>query len=44
MKDAKSFDEFKEKMHHFFYVTWSTILGEAKTRITDNFQTLKPAF
>ena len=40
----KSFDEFKEKMHNFFNVTWSTILDEAKTRITDNFQTLKPAF
>jgi len=40
----KSFGEFKEKMHHFFNVTWSTILDEAKTRITDNFQTLKPAF
>ena len=40
----KSFNDFKIKMHHFFNVTWSTIKDEAKTRITDNFQTLKPAF
>lgn len=40
----KSFNDFKTTMHHFFNVTWSTIADEAKTRITDNFQTLKPAF
>jgi len=40
----ESFDDFREKMHHFFNVTWSTITDKAKSRITDNFQTLKSAF
>lgn len=39
-----SFDDFKEKMHNFFDVTWYTILEEVRSRITDNFQTLKPSF
>lgn len=39
-----SFPDFKEKMHNFYNVTWDTILDELKTRITDNFQILKPAF
>jgi len=40
----KSFSDFKEKIHHFYNVTWDTIKDELKSRITDNFQTLKPAF
>jgi len=40
----KSFSDFKEKMHHFYDVTWDTITDELKSRVTDNFQTLKPAF
>ncbi len=39
-----SFNDFKEKMHNFFDVTWHTILDEVRSRITDNFQILKPAF
>ncbi len=39
-----TFADFKEKIHHFYDVTWDTISGEFKSRITDNFQTLKPAF
>ncbi len=39
-----SFDDFQEKMHNFFDVTWDTISDEVRSRITDNFQTLKPAF
>lgn len=39
-----SFDDFKEKMINFYNVTWGTILDEVRSRVNDNFQTLKPAF
>ena len=37
-----SFPDFKEKLLTFFDVTWNTISGDVKSRLTDNFQTLKP--
>ncbi len=38
----KTFHEFKEKIRTFFRETWDTISDDFKTRINDNFQTLKP--
>ncbi len=40
----ESFSEFKEKMLHFYDETWDTTKDDLRSRITDNFQTLKPAF
>jgi transposase len=40
----ESFSDFKENMLHFYDVTWDTITDELKSRITDNFQTLKYGF
>lgn len=39
-----SFNDFKEKMNHFYNVTWHTILDKVRSRVTDDFQILKPAF
>lgn len=38
----KTFNEFKEKIRTFFSDTWDTIAEESRTRINDNFQSLKP--
>ena len=38
----KNFNEFKEKIHNFFDETWDEISEDFRTRINDNFQTLKP--
>lgn len=38
----KTFDDFKEKIHTFFSDTWGTIAEDFRTRINDNFQSLKP--
>lgn len=38
----KTFNEFKEKIHTFFSDTWDTIAQDFRTRINDNFQSLKP--
>jgi transposase len=40
----KTFNEFKEKIRTFFSDTWDTISDEFRTRINDNFQSLKPVF
>lgn len=40
----KTFSEFKEKIRTFFSETWDVISDEFRTRINDNFQTLKQAF
>lgn len=38
----KTFNEFKEKVCAFFIDTWDVISDDFRTRINDNFQTLKP--
>ena len=38
----KTFNEFKEKVRAFFIDTWDVISDDFRTRINDNFQTLKP--
>jgi len=38
----KTFNEFKEKIRAFFIDTWDMISDDFRTRINDNFQTLKP--
>ena len=38
----KTFNEFKEKIRTFFSDTWDTISDDFRTRINDNFQSLKP--
>jgi transposase len=38
----KTFNEFKEKIRSFFSDTWDTIADGFRTRINDNFQSLKP--
>jgi len=38
----KTFNEFKEKIRTFFSDTWDTIADDFRTRINDNFQSLKP--
>lgn len=38
----KTFNEFKEKIRTFFSDIWDTISDEYRTRINDNFQSLKP--
>lgn len=38
----KTFNEFKEKIRTFFRETWGTIADDFRTRINDNFQSLKP--
>jgi len=38
----KTFNEFKEKIRTFFSDTWDTIADNFRTRINDNFQSLKP--
>ena len=38
----KTFNEFEEKIRLFFSDTWDTIADECRTRINDNFQSLKP--
>jgi transposase len=38
----KTFGEFKEKIRQFFGETWDEISEDFRTRINDNFQTLKP--
>ncbi len=38
----KTFHDFKEKIRTFFSDTWSTIAENCRTRINDNFQSLKP--
>lgn len=38
----KTFSEFKEKIRTFFSDTWDTIADDFRTRINDNFQSLKP--
>lgn len=38
----KTFDEFKEKIRKFFCKTWDEISDNFRTRINDNFQSLKP--
>jgi transposase len=38
----KTFHEFKEKIRAFFSDTWNTIADDFRTRINDNFQSLKP--
>lgn len=38
----KTFNEFKEKIRTFFSETWDTIAEDSRTRINDNFQSLKP--
>jgi len=38
----KTFNEFKEKIRTFFSDTWDTIADDSRTRINDNFQSLKP--
>jgi transposase len=40
----KTFSEFKQKIHSFFNEKWNGICDEFKSRINDNFQTLKQAF
>lgn len=40
----KTCNEFKNKIHEFYNVTWDTISSGLRNRINDNFQTLKPAF
>jgi transposase len=40
----KTFNEFKEKIRNFFDETWDEISEDFRTRINDNFQTLKPVF
>ncbi len=37
----KTFNEFKEKIRHFFDETWDEISDNFRTRINDNFQSLK---
>ena len=37
----KTFNEFQEKIRKFFSDTWDTISDDFRTRINDNFQTLK---
>jgi transposase len=38
----KTCAEFKTKIHEFYNLTWNTISSELRSRINDNFQTLKP--
>lgn len=38
----KTFHEFQETIHAFFSEEWDTISDDFRTRINDNFQTLKP--
>ena len=38
----KTFNEFKEKIRTFFSDTWNTVADDFRTRINDNFQSLKP--
>jgi transposase len=38
----KTFNEFKEKIRMFFSDTWDTVADDFRTRINDNFQSLKP--
>jgi transposase len=38
----KTFNAFKEKIRTFFSETWDTISDDFRTRINDDFQTLKP--
>jgi transposase len=38
----KTFNEFKEKIRGFFSDTWPNIADEFRSRINDNFQSLKP--
>jgi transposase len=38
----KTFNEFKEKIRGFFSETWPNVADEFRTRINDNFQSLKP--
>lgn len=38
----KTFNEFKEKIRAFFSEKWNTIADDFRTRINDNFQSLKP--
>lgn len=38
----KTFHEFKEKIRTFFSDTWDKIADDFRTRINDNFQSLKP--
>jgi len=38
----KTFKDFKEKIRTFFSDTWDTIAEDCRTRINDNFQSLKP--
>ena len=38
----KTFNEFREKVRAFFIDTWDVISDDFRTRINDNFQTLKP--
>jgi transposase len=38
----KTFNEFKEKIRKFFSETWDEISDNFRTRINDNFQSLKP--
>ena len=40
----KTLKEFKQKIHEFFDETWDGIGDNFRTRINDNFQTLKPVF
>lgn len=40
----KTFNEFKEKIRTFFSETWGMIAEDSRTRINDNFQSLKPVF
>jgi len=39
-----SFREFKKAIFNFFKETWHSISDELRTRINDNFETLKPVF
>lgn len=39
-----TFNEFKEKISTFFSDTWENICDEFRSRINDNFQSIKPAF
>jgi transposase len=38
----KTFNEFKEKIRTFFRETWDAIADDFRSRINDNFQTLRP--
>lgn len=42
MQVFKTFNDFKEKIRTFFSDTWDRIAEDCRTRINDNFQSLKP--